>query len=188
MVRFSSYKIVLGVLVIFCAFLCWDNMEKRVLKSTISDLELRLAQSSQQVHDTLFIRDSIPVWRERVIEVDRSDYKESLADKKLIKDLQLRLNQVEAENRFLMGTRDTVYLEKANDSVLRYRDQWADFSFYERDNRLEYSVKDSLTTIIAREYRHKFLWFRWGTKGYSVYHVNHNPHSKIMYNKYIKVK
>ena len=162
-----------------------------------------MAESSQRV-DTFFVHDSIFVWKERIVEVDRTDYKKQLADKELIKELKLKVAQVEAENRLLMGTRDTVYLSEDTMAclpenehevhgggacrVLRYHDQWADFSYFEEKKRLEYSVRDSLTTYVTREYKHKFLWWQWGTKGYSVYHVNHNPHSRIYYNKYIRVK
>jgi hypothetical protein len=157
------------------------------LKFQVRDLQVQLAESQQKA-DTFYIRDSIPVWKERIVEVDRTDYKKLLADKELIKSLQLKVAQVEAENRLLMGTRDTIYLRKDRDSVLRYHDQWADFSYFEEKRRLEYSVRDSLTTYVTREYKHKFLWWKWGTKGYNVYHVNHNPNSRIYYNKYIRVK
>ena len=35
-------------------------------------------------------------------------------------------------------------------------------------------------------YRHHFLWWRWGVKGYKVKVVNFNPHSTIRYNTYVK--
>ena len=183
-------------------FLCWDSRES-LLKSEIRELQLQLAESQQKA-DTFYVRDSIPVWKERIVEVDRTDYKKLLADKELIKQLKLRVAQIEAENRTLLGVRDTVYLREdstvclgenaqvvhGGDSgrVLRYRDEWVDFAYYEEKKRLEYAVRDSLSTFIAREYKHRFLWWKWGTKGYSVYIVNHNPRSKVYYNKYIRVK
>lgn len=175
-------------------FLCWDNMESRILKEQLRDLRVQLAESRQQA-DTFYIRDSIPVWNDRIVEVDRTDYKRLLADRELIKELKLKVAQVEAENRLLTGVRDTVYLEPSkydgvrdSGKVLRYHDEWADFAYFEEKRRLEYSVRDSLTTFVTRDYRHRFLWWRWGTKGYSVYHVNYNPNSRIYYNKYIRVK
>lgn len=184
----SFRLVVLIVLLFLCGFLCWDNMESRLLRSQLKDLQVQLAESRQQA-DTFYIRDSVPVWKERIVEVDRTDYKKLLADKELINELQLKVSQIEAENRLLMGTRDTVYLSgEPKDTVLRYSDRWADFAYYEEQKMLEYSVRDSLTTFIAREYKHRFLWWKWGTKGYNVYHVNYNPHSRIYYNKYIRVK
>ena len=179
--------VVIFIVLVSLCLLCSEYRANSSLKSEVSDLRVQLAESCQRA-DTFYIRDSFPVWRERIVEVDRTDYKKLLADKDLIKELELKVSQVEAENRLLVGTRDTVYLSEDRDSVLRYRDEWADFSYFEDNKMLEYSVRDSLTTFIVRDYKHKLLWWRWGTKGYIVYHVNHNPHSRIYYNKYIRVK
>lgn len=181
--------VVILVVCLITGLLCSEYMANSSLKSQVKDLQVQLAESQQKA-DTFYIRDSIPVWKERIVEVDRTDYKKLLADKELIKELKLKVAQVEAENRMLLGTRDTVYLSKDRDSVLRYHDQWADFSYFEEKRRLEYSVRDSLTTYVTREYKHRILWglIKWGTKGYNVYHVNHNPNSRIYYNKYIRVK
>lgn len=188
------FRLVTIVLVVcFClGLLCSEYRANSLLKSQVKDLQVQLAESQQKA-DTFYIRDSIPVWKERIVEVDRTDYKKLLADKELIKALKLKVSQIEAENRLLMGTRDTVYLvadstAKPSSTVLRYSDKWADFAYYEEKKRLEYFVRDSLTTFISREYKHRFLWWKWGTKGYNVHHVNHNPRSKIYYNKYIRVK
>lgn len=182
-----NFCLVLVFIVLVLGLLCSEYRANSSLKSELRDLQVQLAESKQKA-DTFYIRDSVPVWKERIVEVDRTDYKKLLADKELIKELKLRVAQVESENRLLLGTRDTVYLSEGRDSVLRYHDQWADFSYFEEKKRLEYSVRDSLTTFVTREYKHRFLWWKWGTKGYNVYHVNHNPRSRIYYNKYIRVK
>lgn len=182
--------VVIIVLVFSLGLLCSEYRANHSLQSQVRDLQVQLSEI-QQKSDTFYIRDSIPVWKERIVEVDKTDYKKLLADKELIKELKLKVSQIEAENRLLMGTRDTVYLSKSErDSVLRYHDQWVDFSYFEYKKRLEYSVRDSLTTYVTREYKHRILWglIKWGTKGYNVYHVSHNPRSKIYYNKYIRVK
>lgn len=182
--------VVIIVLVFSLGLLCSEYRANHSLQSQVRDLQVQLSEI-QQKSDTFYIRDSIPVWKERIVQVDKTDYKKLLADKELIKELKLKVSQIEAENRLLMGTRDTVYLSKSErDSVLRYHDQWVDFSYFEYKKRLEYSVRDSLTTYVTREYKHRILWglIKWGTKGYNVYHVSHNPRSKIYYNKYIRVK
>jgi len=161
--------------------------EKRALKKQIAELEVRLAKSTEKV-DTFVIRDSIPVAVTHVVEVDRTDYKQILADKELIRDLRLRIKEIESENQTLLSTRDTVILNPLNDSILTYSDKWNRFSFELKSRVLDWEVRDSLTTLVSSEYRHHFLWWRWGKKGYQVTIVNHNPRSRIEYNKYIKVK
>lgn len=157
------------------------------LRREIRDLEVRLAQSVEKV-DTFIIRDSIPVTRIKVVEVDKTDYKAQLADKKLIKDLELRIKEVESENRTLLSTRDTVVLNPLNDSVLTYSDKWNSFSYELKSRVLDWEVRDSLVTFVSSEYRHHFLWWRWGKRGYNVSIVNFNPKSRILYEKFIKIK
>lgn len=186
--RFVILIVVIFILVLI-GFFCCENRENRLLKSQIRDLQVQLAESSQKV-DTFTIRDSIMVWKERIVEVDKTDYKKLLSDRELIKDLQLKVSQLESENRTLLSTRDTVVLHAINDSVFSYSDKWCTFVLVNRNDErvLDWEVRDSLTTYVAREYKHKFLWWRWGTKGYNVYIVNHNPKCKVEYNKYIKIK
>ena len=183
-------KLVLG----FCflvigigGFLCWENRENRILKKEIRELSIRLAQSEEK-KDTFYIHDSIPVTKIQVVEVDKTDYKKQLADKETIKELGLKVKQLESENRTLLATRDTVVLTPINDSVYSYQDKWVSFKYLMKERVLDYAVRDSLSTYVAKEYKHKFLWFRWGTKGYNVFIVNHNPHSKVEYSKFIRIK
>ena len=172
---------------IICGFLCWENRENRLLKKEIRALEARLAEAHEEP-ERIYIHDSIPVIKTKVVEVDKTDYKKQLADKQTIKALGLRVSQLEAENRTLMSMRDTVYLSPLNDSVYVYHDNWVSFKYLMKAGALDYAVRDSLTTYVAREYKHRFLWFKWGTKGYNVYIVNHNPHSRVEYNKYLRLK
>ena len=182
--------VVLGLLslvISFGGFLCWENRENRILKKEISELSLRLAQADEK-RDTFFIHDSVPVTKIKVVEVDRTDYKKQLADKETIKELGLSINQLESENRTLLATGDTVILSPLNDSVYSYQDKWVSFKYLMKERFLDYNVRDSLSTFVAREYKHKFLWWRWGTKGYSVYIVSHNPKSRVEYSKFIRIK
>jgi len=157
------------------------------LKKQVNDLNVELAHSKIPLQkDT--IRDSIPVVTQRVIEVDKTDYKQQLADKQLIKDLGLKIDQLVSENKMLRETRDSVLLKAENDSVCSYHDQWADFEYLINRQLLKYAVRDSFDTFINRIYKHKFLWWRWGTKGYQVKHVNYNPNVDIKYNQFILIK
>jgi hypothetical protein len=183
-------RLVSGLIVLVIlsgGFLCWENRENRVLKKEVRELQVRLAQSEERA-DTFYIHDSIPVAKIQVVEVDKTDYKKALADKETIKELGLRVKQLESENRTLLATRDTVILSPLNDSVLGYKDKWVTFKYLVNEGVLDYAVRDSLTTYVARQYKHKFLWFRWGTKGYEVYIVSHNPRSRVEYSKFIKLK
>lgn len=156
-------------------------------KKQIRELELRLAEADERV-DTFTVRDTLRVAQTRVVEVDKTDYKKQLADKALIKELGLRISELESENRTLLSTRDTVTLVQLNDSVYHYEDKWSYFSFSNITGILDWEVRDSLTTLVTTDYKHHFLWWRWGKRGYKVTIISWNPRCTIEYEKYLRLK
>ena len=163
--------------------------ENKELHQKVEQLNYTLAHSYIEVqHDT--IRDSIPVASQPVVIIDKTDYKKMEADKELLKDLNLKYSQIESEMRVLLANQGKVTLQASadSDSVLRYKDRWCEFEYQVKPRDLSYKTFDSLVTLVDREYKHKFLWWRWGTKGYKVTHVNFNPNAEIKYSRYIKVE
>lgn len=157
------------------------------LEAQVNDLSVQLAHSKVPMQrDT--IRDSVPVVKQRVVEIDKTDYKQLEEDKKLIKDLGLKVDQLVSENKMLREARDSVLLKAINDSLFAYHDHWADFEYLINRQLLKYAVRDSFVTDVSRIYKHRFLWWRWGTKGYQVHHVNFNPNVDIKYNQFIMIK
>lgn len=161
---------------------------RSALREEINRLNVALAHAQIKAPvERIVIRDSVPVYTSMVAVVDRSSYKKELADKKLIKDIGIKAGQIETQQRTETVTRDTVFLKSTSDSIFSYDDRWTSFRLSMRDTSLTYAVRDSITTIVYREYKHRFLFFRWGTKGYKLKVVNFNPHSTLLYNQYIKV-
>lgn len=182
-----SFFVVLGIIVICLVIVIRGTMKERALKQQIRDLQVELAHSLVPLQvDT--IRDSIPVVTQRLVEVDRTDYKKQVADAKLIKDLKLRVAQIESENAMLREIADSLQLVAVNDSLYAYHDHWADFVVDTKSGWMDYAVRDSFVTYVSRIYKHKFLWWKWGTKGYEVKHVNFNPRASVKYARTIKVK
>ena len=169
--------------------LAWNDLHRN--KQEVEELKAQLAHAQiapMVEYDT--IRDTMPVATSVVIPVERSTYKTELADRELIKDLRLKLGQIEAQQLSGTAIHDTVRLEAKTSSRYEYADRWAHFTLSMKppDTTLVYTVSDSVLTLVYREYKHKFLWWRWGTKGYKVKVVNFNPHATIRYNQYIKVE
>ena len=156
----------------------------------INDLKAQLANA--QVKPTIprdTIRDSVPVSPSTVLNIDSRTYKREIADKQLLKDLKLRLGQIEAQQRVGTRSADTIQLKPPNAfGRYDYKDQWAEFHISIPDSLMTYSIRDSITTLIYREYKHKFLWWKWGTKGYKVKVINFNPHSTVLYNQYVRME
>ena len=177
-----SFLIVL--LTIFASFLIFESRQKKAneaLKMQLHQLQLKY---SPMQRDT--IRDSVKLVTQQVMVMDRGEYKLLAADRKLLKDLQLKISQVVSDQRVSMVTSDTVKTNRLN-SVYSYSDAWLSLRLDTADSILTYKARDSLQCIVARQYKHKFLWWKWGTKGYNVKVLNYNPHSTILYNSYIQV-
>ena len=177
------------IMAIVGVILAWHDTRKS--KQETEELKMQLANAQIEPliqRDT--IRDTIPVATSAAIHVERSTYKTELADKQLIKELRLRLEQIDAQQLGGTAIHDTVRLEAKANSRYEYADRWARFTLSMKppDTTLVYTVIDSVTTLVYREYKHKFLWWRWGTKGYKVKVVNFNPHATIRFNQYIKVE
>ena len=152
-------------------------------------LSVELAQAEIPLQrDT--IRDSIEVVSQVVVEVVPKKLKEALAaDEQLVKDLQLKVRQLEALQTTTIETSDTTPAHHdAGNSLFYYSDQWADLQLSLKDSTFYYNIRDSLSTVVYREYRHHFLWWKWGAKGYRLKIVNFNPHARVTYNKYIRAE
>lgn len=150
-------------------------------------LELSNAQIPLQ-RDT--IRDSIEVVSQVVVEVVPKHLKEALAaDEKLIKEMGLKIKQLESMQTTVVEIGDTVPATFQEDrDLFSYSDKWADLSLDLKDTTFYYNIRDSLSTVVYREYRHHFLWWKWGTKGYRLKTVNFNPRARVTYNKYIQAE
>lgn len=172
------------LLTIFASFLIFESRQKKAneaLKMQLHQLQLKY---SPMQRDT--IRDSIKLVTQQVMVMDRGEYKLLAADRKLLEELNLKLRQVVSDQRVSMVTLDTVKTKRLN-SVYSYSDAWLSLRLDTADSILTYRARDSLQCIVAREYKHRFLWWRWGTKGYNVKVLNFNPHSTILYNSFIQV-
>lgn len=172
------------LLTIFASFLIFESRQKKAneaLKMQLHQLQLKY---SPMQRDT--IRDSVKLVTQQVMVMDRGEYKLLSADRKLLEELNLKLRQVVSDQRVSMVTSDTVKTKRLN-SVYSYSDAWLSLRLDTADSILTYRARDSLQCIVARKYKHKFLWWRWGTKGYNVKVLNFNPHSTILYNSFIQV-
>lgn len=172
------------LLTIFASFLIFESRQKKAneaLKMQLHQLQLKY---SPMQRDT--IRDSVKLVTQQVMVMDRGEYKMRSADRKLLEELNLKLRQVVSDQRVSMVTSDTVKTKRLN-SVYSYSDAWLSLRLDTADSILTYRARDSLQCIVARQFKHKFLWWKWGTKGYNVKVLNFNPHSTILYNSYIQV-
>lgn len=132
---------------------------------------------------TSVFRDSLQRSETKAKEYTVSDIKEEKAIKKVVEDAGVSIKEVESIHNVAVCTLDTIIIDTTKHVAVH--DKWLDLEI--KDTILTYSVKDSLTVFVSTNYKHRFLWWRWGRKGYKVNIVTHNPHSKIKYNEYIMI-
>lgn len=169
-----------GVLMLFG---CNGRLKK---ENELLRRELALAQKYVPLQrDT--IRDTVEVVTQKVVEVEKVKSALTKEERELLKDLGLKVRELESLQQTGIVTKDTVWLvgkDSTDGSPLVYHDAWTDIEY--RDKRLAYAMRDSLAIALRKEYKHRFLFIRWGTKGYEVKVANFNPHSSVRYNTFVK--
>ena len=167
--------------VAICLFSC-----DRGLKKEIEQLRQELARQQQYVPlQRGTIRDTVEIITQKVVEVEKIKEVLTKEDKLLLKDLSMKASDVESYQKMSNVIHDTVTLVQ-RDSLMEYHDTWTDFTY--KEGLLSYRMRDSLAIAVKRQHKHKFLWWKWGTKGYEVKAVNFNPHASIRYNTFVKRK
>lgn len=153
--------------------------EKR--SEQLNKLQLQYAPAER---DT--IRDSVKVVTQTVIMLPPDEYKEIAADRKMLKDLNIKVSQIMADQRTSVVTEGSVKTLREN-SLYKYSDKWLSVQLNTADSILTYRARDSLQCLVSRNFKHRFLWWKWGTDGYNIKMINFNPNSTILYNNYIQV-
>lgn len=119
---------------------------------------------------------------------------------KTIKDLGIKLKRVQTVTETVTETqvevvtqvRDSIVYVKGEPiktMVFDWRDAWTRVRGYVNNDSVNMNIQscDTLTTVVHRV-PHKFLFFKWGTKAIRQEVVSSNPHTKIVYQKYIELK
>ena len=118
--------------------------------------------------------------------LSKRDVKKAV-DKAIASEIGMPRSSVESKMGLSIATTETVKLTQKTESIYIYKDRWLDAKVNLYDSTMTYRARDSLSQYIERIYKHKFLFWKWGTKGYRVHIINHNPNSKIEYADYIRV-
>ena len=176
---------VLLAAVVMMLLQCRENRKEKEI--AMLKEQLAAAQTSAPLkRDT--VRDTIEVVTAPVITAEmKALQRQHAIDQGMIRDLGLRIRQLEAVQTTVTVTKDSTKAQfDHNYKVFSSTDRWSSLRFRLQDSTFYYNIRDSLVIVVYHEYKHRFLWWRWGIKGYKVKAVNYNPHSTIIYNRYIK--
>ena len=132
-------------------------------------------------------RDSLNAVENGRLKLNISELKELReADFKLIKELKLRPKDVETITKVKVVTRDSIIFQ-LKDSCINYESEWTKVSGCIGDT-LSIETSDSIAFIAHKEYKHKFLFFRWGLERAKVKIINFNPRSSVKSPEWIDLK
>ena len=201
--KFWPYFVTVAAWVLVLGVLSVHSCDRR-LKKENEQLREELTKAQQYVplkRDT--IRDTVQMITQQIVEVEKVKEVLSKDDKQLLKDMNAKISAIESYQKIGMETmaevtlaRDTIArngddAEKERlppDSLLTFRDAWLDLKYNTQTQGLLIRLQDSLAIAVEKEYKRKFLWWKWGTKGYRVKAVSFCPYTTIRYNTYIKKK
>ena len=195
--------VIFGLLALLmaCGFLLSCD---RGLKKEIEQLRQELARQQQYVplqRDT--IRDTVQMITQQIVEVEKVKEVLSKDDKQLLKDMNAKISAIESYQKIGMETmaevtlaRDTIARNGDDaenerlppDSLFTFHDAWLDLKYNMLNQSLLIRLQDSLAIAVEKEYKKKFLWWKWGVKGYQVKAVSFNPYTTVKYNTYVKRK
>lgn len=127
-----------------------------------------------------------------------SEFKKLRAeDVKLIEELKIKPPQIKEVVKTVVETkivyRDSLVqvspgkYEWNKDTKWWTVNQQIDFNESPPINNFKMTTRDSLTHVLYKVPKCKFLGIRFGTKGYEIKVINHNPDGTILYNSWINV-
>lgn len=200
--KYWPYIVMLGLWVLVAVLVCSCD---RSLKKENEKLRQELAHAQQYTplqRDT--IRDTVEMITQKIVEVERVKEALTKEDKQLLKDMDAKIQAIESFQKIGMMTQaevalshDTIVAEKTDDaqpkereppvdSLLTFRDAWLDLKYNPVNSFLLIQLRDSLAIAVEKEYKRRFLWWKWGTKGYKVKAVSFCPYTTIRYNTYVR--
>lgn len=107
-------------------------------------------------------------------------------DTRLIKELKLRPKEVQTIIKTKIETKDSiVFILK--DSCINYKSEWLEINGCLNDT-LYINSSDSIAQIFHKEYKHRFLFIKWGFLGIKQKIINFNPKSSIKYSEWIEIR
>lgn len=140
------------------------------------------------------ICDSIKVAEINALMLDKEQFEKLVLEQdKQIKELKnQRKKDIEYFSKFAKADTFYIYKDKfieipyGNDSCLGYYDNYIQLTQCPDMTYIE--INDTIKQTISKQYKHKFLWWKWGLKGFTQDVWSTNPHSRIHYEEFVKVE
>lgn len=160
--------------------------EKNNIESLVKDIEVERGKNDESVATILELQYTVEEWRKR-----------SSEDQKMIDELRVKAENVREVVKTVVETRieykDTLIQISPEEYIFDKKTEWWDASgrvdLTQDPSTIDIKVhtRDSLSHVLYKVPKCKFLWWEWGTKHYEVKVISHNPYSEITYARWIQL-
>lgn len=166
------------------------NQYQQNTYSLLSDIEELRIDSSLQAHQV------------QTLSLSLDEYKQyRAADAQTIADLKLKIKHVSAVTKQELEVnvpisafvKDSVIVaDNISDTIqtISYKDQYVSFDGNIQHDSLtaQFHVPVTLTQVLYKVPKHKFLWWSWGCKAIKQVIITNNPYVQLNYSEYIEIK
>lgn len=188
-------KIYIGLFIIMLGMVCTISFQAKYIKKQKANIERLDGNVTALTTDInhFKVNDSLNAATIQSLNITISEFKDmNIEAKKTIDALNIKYKRLLKVNQTITQENQDLLLNKTIDTLIlkdtivktvsaSYRSPYLDLNIYDLGNQYQvrYESRDTIDQILENIPK-KFLFIRYGTKGFKTTYVNRNPNAKIV--------
>lgn len=188
-------KIYIGLFIIMLGMVCTISFQAKYIKKQKANIERLDGNVTALTTDInhFKVNDSLNAATIQSLNITVSEFKDmNVEAKKTIDALNIKYKRLLKVNQTITQENQDLILNKTIDTLIlkdtivktvsaSYRSPYLDLDIYDLGNQyqVKYESRDTIDQILENIPK-KFLFIRYGTKGFKTTYVNRNPNAKIV--------
>lgn len=188
-------KIYIGLFIIMLGMVCTISFQAKYIKKQKANIERLDGNVTALTTDInhFKVNDSLNAATIQSLNITVSEFKDmNVEAKKTIDALNIKYKRLLKVNQTITQENQDLLLNKTIDTLIlkdtivktvsaSYRSPYLDLNIYDLGNQYQvrYESRDTIDQILENIPK-KFLFIRYGTKGFKTTYVNRNPNAKIV--------
>ncbi len=188
-------KIYIGLFIIMLGMVCTISFQAKYIKKQKANIERLDGNVTALTTDInhFKVNDSLNAATIQSLNITVSEFKDmNIEAKKTIDALNIKYKRLLKVNQTITQENQDLLLNKTIDTLIlkdtivktvsaSYRSPYLDLDIYDLGNQYQvrYESRDTIDQILENIPK-KFLFIRYGTKGFKTTYVNRNPNAKIV--------
>lgn len=190
-----KWKLYLGVFIVLLGLICTISFQAKYIKKQKANIE-RLSHNQEALTTEIVnfkTKDSLNAATIQSLNITVGEFKDmNIEAKKTIDALNIKYKRLLKVNQTITQENQDLLLNKTIDTLIlkdtivktvsaSYRSPYLDLDIYDLGNQYQvrYESRDTIDQILENIPK-KFLFIRYGTKGFKTTYVNRNPNAKIV--------